>query len=65
MGLENYKIQSICENLCNKLCNHLTVIKGYFELSVEKAPINYSNELRKEIDDAMKSIKESFDELNS
>lgn len=62
--LDDCKIRNFCRNSCDKLCNHLTVIKGYFDLSEEKDDKNFSDEIRKEIDDTVKSIKECIDEIN-
>ena len=53
-----------CRNLCDKLSNHLTVIKGYLDLSLKKNDKIYFNQLRDEIDDTVKSINEFVDEIN-
>ncbi|WP_407310130.1 hypothetical protein [Desulfosporosinus sp. SB140] len=63
--MDDYRIENFCQNFCDKLCNHLTVIKGYLDLSEEKDDKNFSYELRKEIDNTVKSIKECIDEINS
>lgn len=63
--LDDHKIENFCKNMCDKLCNHLTVIKGYLDLSEGKDDKSFSNELRKEVNDMVKSSRECIDEINS
>lgn len=61
--LEDFKIQSFCIDICENLCDHLTVIKGYFDLSKDKAEMKFSNELRREIEEMEITIKGCIDKI--
>jgi len=62
--LEEYKVINFCQKLCDNLCDQVTVIKGYIELNEDKGKIQFSTELRREIDEMITSIRASIDELN-
>ncbi|MDA8222644.1 hypothetical protein [Desulfosporosinus nitroreducens] len=62
--MEEYKVITFCQKLCDNLCDQVTVIKGYIELNEDKGKIQFSTELRREIDEMITSIRASIDELN-
>ncbi|AET68665.1 hypothetical protein Desor_3155 [Desulfosporosinus orientis DSM 765] len=61
--MDEYKI-TFCQKLCEHLCDQVTVIKGYIELNEDKGKIQFSTELRQEIEEMITSIRASIDEIN-
>jgi hypothetical protein len=61
--LKNIEIQDFCLNMCDKFNDHLTVIKGYMELSEKRNDKTLFVKLRYEIEDASKTIDEFVDEI--
>ncbi|EHQ89804.1 hypothetical protein [Desulfosporosinus youngiae] len=59
--MDEHKLLSFCQ----KLCDQVTVIKGYIELNEDKGKIQFSKELKREIDEMIISIRASIDEINS
>ncbi|WP_148265275.1 hypothetical protein [Desulfosporosinus orientis] len=57
--MDEYKVTAFCQ----KLCDQVTVIKGYIELNEDKSKMQFSTELRREIDEMITSIKASIDEI--
>ena len=66
--MDDYKAIAFCQKLCENLCDQFTVIKGYIELNEEKnkgkGQIQFSTELRREIEEMITSIRASIDEIN-
>ncbi|ADY57136.1 hypothetical protein Sgly_2866 [Syntrophobotulus glycolicus DSM 8271] len=58
--MKNNQFQLFCENLMN----NLTVIKGYVDLSREKAEMKFSAELTEEITEMTTKIKECLTEIS-
>lgn len=63
IGLDECKI-TFCQKLCEHLCDQLTVIKGYIELNEDKGKMQFSTEIKREIDEMITSIRASIDEIN-
>ena len=66
--MDDYKAIAFCQKLYENLCDQVTVIKGYIELNEEKnkgkGQIQFSTELRREIEEMITSIRASIDEIN-
>lgn len=67
--MDDDKIIAFCQNLCENLCDQLTVIKGFIELNEDKdkgkGQIQFSTELRREIEEMITSIRASIDEIKT
>ena len=62
--MDEDKVLSFCQKLCDNLCDQATVIKGYIELNEDKGKMQFSTELKREIDGLITSIRASIDEIN-
>ena len=62
--MDDSKTQDFYRQLFDGLCDHLTVVKGYLDLSDRKAQKIFLNELRREIEAMEITIKGGIDETS-